>query len=96
MFSNQGDRYFLPVVCVTNKLQEKKLLREGLYMSFEGKIAVVTGAGSGIGAGISEGIAKRGGKVYVTDLRLDAATQVAEDLKAKGYLAEAMHLDDNR
>ena len=62
-------------------------------MSFEGKIAVVTGAGSGIGAGISEGIAKRGGKVYVTDLRLDAATQVAEDLKAKGYLAEAMHLD---
>ena len=40
-------------------------------MSFEGKIAVVTGAGSGIGAGISEGIAKRGGKVYVTDLRLD-------------------------
>ena len=62
-------------------------------MSFEGRIAVVTGAGSGIGAGISEGIAKRGGKVYVTDLRLDAATQVAEDLKAKGYLAEAMHLD---
>ena len=46
-------------------------------------IAVVTGAGSGIGAAIARELARRGHFVVVTDVDLDAATRVAADFAGR-------------
>ncbi len=43
-------------------------------------IAAVTGAGSGIGAAIARELARRGHRVVVTDVDVDAATRVAEEI----------------
>ena len=43
-------------------------------------IAIVTGAGSGIGAATARALAARGDKVVCADVRLDAAQQTAEGL----------------
>ena len=43
---------------------------------FDGKVTLVTGAGSGLGAEIARGLAREGAKVVATDLNEDAARQV--------------------
>src|SRR5687768_18599429 len=43
----------------------------------EGKIAIVTGAGSGIGRAIALGYAREGAQVLAADLNLDGAHQTA-------------------
>ncbi len=50
----------------------------------QGKVAVVTGAASGIGLAIATSFAKQGAKVVVSDLRADAAVKAAEELQEKG------------
>ncbi|VXC46524.1 2,5-dichloro-2,5-cyclohexadiene-1,4-diol dehydrogenase [Arthrobacter sp. 9V] len=52
--------------------------------NFEGKTALVTGGGSGLGEAISKDLAKNGVNVVVVDLNLDAATRVAEQITADG------------
>ena len=47
-------------------------------MKMDGKIAVVTGAASGIGAALTRRFAAEGAKVVVADLNLDAARAVAD------------------
>jgi D-sorbitol dehydrogenase (acceptor) len=53
-------------------------------MKLEGKVAIVTGAGSGIGRGISLRYAREGARVVVADLNADAATSVAGEIAASG------------
>jgi 2-hydroxycyclohexanecarboxyl-CoA dehydrogenase len=55
----------------------------------EGKTAIVTGAGSGIGQAIAGRLAEDGLAVAVLDLNEDAAGRVAEELRAKGHKAMA-------
>ncbi len=55
-----------------------------------GKIAIVTGAGSGLGKAISETFAAEGAQVVLTDIDLAAATKVAD---AIGATAIALQLD---
>jgi 3-oxoacyl-[acyl-carrier protein] reductase len=49
-------------------------------MRLSGKVAIVTGAGSGFGAGIARRFASEGATVVVADLRVDAARAVADDI----------------
>lgn len=55
--------------------------------NFEGKTALVTGGGSGLGEAISKDLAKQGVNVVVADINLDAATRVAGEITAAGGAA---------
>ncbi|MCA0270750.1 MAG: glucose 1-dehydrogenase [Proteobacteria bacterium] len=46
----------------------------------EGKVAIVTGAGSGFGAGIARKFAGEGARVIVADINLEAAEAVAAEI----------------
>ncbi len=58
-----------------------------------GKIALITAAGAGIGRSIALEWGKRGGSVMVTDVQGDAAKAVTAELVAAGVTAFAGQLD---
>ena len=58
-----------------------------------GHIAVVTGAGSGIGHAIARGFAREGAEVAVLDINADAAAKTAADIGEAGGKAKAFTLD---
>ena len=62
-------------------------------MILQGRIAIVTGAGSGIGRAGSEAMAREGATVVVTDRDPDAARRTVEGIVGAGGLAEAARLD---
>jgi NAD(P)-dependent dehydrogenase (short-subunit alcohol dehydrogenase family) len=51
--------------------------------SFAGRVAVVTGAGSGIGAALARGFAAEGASVVVADIDEAAARTVADDIASR-------------
>ena len=56
----------------------------------EGRVALVVGAGQGIGRAISEAYAREGASVGVVDLRQDSAEEVAGAIRAAGGKAIAI------
>ena len=60
----------------------------------DGKVALVTGGGSGIGRATSLRFAEEGARVVVADLRGDTAEETAAEIRAAG--GERTACDDGR
>jgi NAD(P)-dependent dehydrogenase (short-subunit alcohol dehydrogenase family) len=60
---------------------------------FQDKVAIVTGAGSGIGAAIARELAERGAVVIAADIDLAAAQDVASEIRGDGGRADAIEVD---
>jgi NAD(P)-dependent dehydrogenase (short-subunit alcohol dehydrogenase family) len=61
--------------------------------SLHGRVAVVTGAGAGLGRVFSLTLAEAGAAVVVADLDLEAARETARLISARGGTAEAREVD---
>ena len=59
----------------------------------ENKIAIVTGAATGIGQAIGEVLAEHGAWVLVTDINGDGAEKVAAGIRERGGRAESFRVD---
>ncbi len=57
------------------------------------KVAIITGAGGGIGAATAQVMAARGAIVVLADVHLDGARRAAEDVRQAGGRAEAVYVD---
>jgi NAD(P)-dependent dehydrogenase (short-subunit alcohol dehydrogenase family) len=62
-------------------------------ISFEDKVALVTGAGSGLGLATAKAFAESGASVVLADWNEKAAHSAAEELAAQGHKALAIHCD---
>jgi len=60
---------------------------------FDGRVAVVTGAASGIGLAIAARLAELGGRILMTDLDGECVTNVATALRHDGADVDSMQLD---
>src|SRR4029079_4099843 len=62
-------------------------------MRLDGKVALVTGAASGIGKRIREVDAESGASVAIADLNLDGANATAQEIAKKGVKAIGVKMD---
>ncbi len=70
-------------------------------MSFEGKVAIVTGGGSGIGEAIARDLARLGVSIVVSDIKSDSAQRVVDEITSSGgkaapFVADTAKPDDNK
>lgn len=62
-------------------------------MKLEGKVALITGGGQGIGKGVALRLALEGADVVVADMKLETARQTVEEITALGRRALAVPAD---
>ncbi|MEP7355623.1 MAG: glucose 1-dehydrogenase [Anaerolineales bacterium] len=62
-------------------------------MQLQDRVAIITGAGRGIGLGIAETFGREGAIVVVAELVAERGLEAVERLRAKGYRAQAGPLD---
>ncbi|OAI42180.1 hypothetical protein AYO38_03280 [bacterium SCGC AG-212-C10] len=61
--------------------------------SLEGKVAIVTGGGRGIGQGISRVLAREGATIVIADIDLENAEKTAQELNADGTKTAVIDCD---
>lgn len=59
----------------------------------DGRVAVVTGGGSGLGAAMAKGLAQAGAAIVVVDIGDEGAAATAETIEAQGGSATTAHTD---
>ena len=64
-----------------------------MNISFEGKVALVTGAASGLGLATAKAFAESGATVALADWNEAAAHAAADELAAQGHKALAIRCD---
>jgi len=62
-------------------------------ISFENKVALVTGAASGLGLATAKAFAESGAAVVLADWNEKSARAAAKELTAQGHTALAIHCD---
>jgi NAD(P)-dependent dehydrogenase (short-subunit alcohol dehydrogenase family) len=65
-----------------------------MLQELDGKVAVITGGGSGIGASLARACAAEGMQVVVVDLNEERAAAVADDIPDKKAVARAVDVSD--
>ena len=65
-----------------------------MAVDLSGRVALITGAGSGIGAACARALGAAGARVVVTDLDGAAAQAVAEELGSEDAVAQALDVTD--
>ena len=63
-----------------------------MKFQFENKVALITGAGSGIGLATAKAFAEAGASVALADFNEDAVKSAVVELKASGHKAGAPRL----
>jgi 3-oxoacyl-[acyl-carrier protein] reductase len=63
------------------------------YDGIDGKVAIVTGAGGGIGEAYAKGLAAQGARVVVAEIRRENGERVAEEIRKTGADAIAIEVD---
>jgi NAD(P)-dependent dehydrogenase (short-subunit alcohol dehydrogenase family) len=69
------------------------MMRNDSLRTFEGAVAIVTGAASGIGRALGEALARRGARVVLADRQAGLAHEVAAGIRKNGGQADAIELD---
>src|SRR5215831_1275292 len=64
-----------------------------MNISFESKVALVTGAGSGLGLATAKAFAESGASVVLADANEEAVGSAAEEMSALGHKALAIRCD---
>ena len=62
-------------------------------MKLEGKVAIVTGAGQGIGREYAKALSREGAKVVVAEIKEETGRAVAEEISGLGGDASFVRLD---
>ncbi|MFC4219521.1 SDR family NAD(P)-dependent oxidoreductase [Flagellimonas marina] len=70
-----------------------------MKFNLNGKLAIVTGGGSGIGKAISQTFAAQGAKVFILDANLESSQKTAEEIAALkqdaiGYMCDVSNLEN--
>jgi 3-oxoacyl-[acyl-carrier protein] reductase len=64
-----------------------------IVAQLQGKVAVVTGAASGLGRATAEELSRRGAAVMLADLNADGAEAAAAKIREDGARAAAVRVD---
>jgi len=70
-----------------------RVMRYEELFRLEGRVAVIVGAGSGIGAASAKGLAAFGAHAVCADINLDGARATVAEIAAGGQAGEAVHVD---
>src|SRR4051812_48340201 len=85
-------RTSLPVVQQPRNPQSESIARSP-YDSFDGQVALVTGAAMGMGLATAKAFAEAGASVVLADTNDEALRQATDDLTEAGHSVIGVHCD---